>query len=113
MLDTTDKAYTLYNCDKVIDEVAYRLTRNDWYGYKYFHDHTACVETLGKRIDIYFHHYTGYQALVIADGAPTYYSIKWKDYTGDVSHDADCLYALIIDMVHKYDQSLSAIQKDE
>lgn len=113
MLDTTEKAYTIYHCDEIIDEVAYRLTRGNWYGYKQFHDHFACVVVSGKQIELYFHPYTGYQALVIADGAPTYYSIKWKDYTGDVSHDADNLYALIIDMVHKYDQSLSAIQKDE
>lgn len=113
MLDITKKAYTIYHCDEVIDEVAYRLTRGNWYGYKQFHDHFACVVVSGKQIELYFHPYTGYQALVIADGAPTYYSIKWKDYTGDVSHDADHLYALIIDMVNKYNQSLSAIQKDE
>lgn len=113
MLDTTKKAYTIYHCDEIIDEVAYRLTRDNWYGYKQFHDHSACVVVSGKQIELYFHPYTGYQALVIADGAPTYYSIKWKDYTGDISHDADHLYTLVVRMIHKYDQSLSAIQKDE
>ncbi len=76
MRDTTNKAYTIYHCDEVIDEVAWRLTCNNWYGYKQFHDHFACVVVSGKQIELYFHPYTGYQALVIADGAPTYYSIK-------------------------------------
>ena len=48
---------------------------------------------------------------MIADDAPTYYSIKWKDYTGDISRDADHLYTLVIRMIHKYDQFLN--QKDE
>lgn len=100
MLDTTDKAYTLYNCDKVIDEVAYRLTRNDWYGYKYFHDHTACVETLGKRIDIYFHPYAGYQILVIDNDSVGFYkSRKWKGYTGNVRDDVNYLYGLVASLM--------------
>ena len=47
MLDTTKKAYTIYHCDEIIDEVAYRLTRGNWYGYKQFHDHFACVVVSG------------------------------------------------------------------
>ena len=50
MLDTTEKAYTIYHCDEIIDEVAYRLTRGNWYGYKQFHDHFACVVVSHMRI---------------------------------------------------------------
>lgn len=113
MRDTTENAYKLYHCDEVIDEVAYRLTRGKWYEYKRFHSHFACVIVSNKQIELYFHPYTGYQALVSADREPSYYSIEWKDYTGNISHDADQLYTLVVDMVQKYDRSLSAIQKGE
>lgn len=113
MLDTTEKAYTLYNCDKVIDEVAYRLTRDDWYGYKQFHNHSACVELNNRRIELYFHPYIGYQALVIDNGASFYNSISWKNYTGNVSDDVNELYDTVMFMVQKYDHALSLIQKDE
>lgn len=113
MLDTTEKAYKLYKCDEVIDEVAYRLTRDAWYGYKQFHNHFACIELNNKRVEIYFHPYVGYQLLVIENNAPFYNSTDWKNYTGHVSDDADKIYDLIMFLIQKYDHALSLTQKDE
>ena len=99
MLDTTDKAYTLYNYAKVIDEVAYRLICDGWYGYTHNYKHFASIETVGKTITISFNSFSGYHILLTEDDTSFYDRINWKRYTGNVSEDVECVYNFIVSLI--------------
>lgn len=91
--------YSLSNCDKVVDEVAYRLTRDAWYGYKFFYNHAACVESKDKRINIHFHPTFGYEVDVVSLYDTYFERMSWFEYTGNIGKDADYLYNLVISML--------------